>query len=60
MAKTVVHKTQHKKQKNKQHEPHKFEGDFVMCSGSVSKYCSKCDKRRVAHVSINPVISPIL
>ena len=56
---TTAHMTQHRKLKNKQHEPHqKTRGDF-RCPGRVSRSCSTCGTRRVAYVITNPVNSHI-
>ena len=56
---TTAHTTQHRKLKNKQHEPHqKTRGDF-RCSGRISRSCCTCGTRRVAYVITNPVNSLI-
>ena len=54
---TTAHTTQHRKLKNKQHEPHQKLGGDLRCSGRVSRSCSTCGTRRVAYVIINPVNS---
>ena len=49
--------TQHRKRKNKQHEPHQKTRGDLSCSGRVNRSCSTCGTRRVAHVITNPVNS---
>ena len=59
---TIIHKTQHRTLKTKQHEPNqkpKTRTD-LRCSGRVRRSCSICDIRRVAYVNSNPVTSLIL
>ena len=51
----TAHMTQHRKLKNKQHEPHKKTRGDVRCSGRVSRSCSTCSTRRVAYVITNPI-----
>ena len=45
---TTAHMTQHRKPKNKQHEPHQKTRSDLRCSGRVSRSCSTCGTRRVA------------
>ena len=45
---TIAHMTQHRKLKNKQHEPHQKTRRYLRCSGRVSRACSTCGTRRVA------------
>ena len=52
---TTAHMTQHRKLKNKQHEPHQKTWGDLRCSGRVSRSCSTCGTRRVAYVITNPV-----
>ena len=55
----IVHMTQYRKLKNKQHEPHqKLRGD-LRWSGRVSRSCSTSGISRVAYVITNPVNSLI-
>ena len=56
---TTAHTTQHRKLKNKQHEPHQKTRGVLRCSGRVSRSCSTCGTRRVAHVIKNSVNSLI-
>ena len=60
------HMTQHRKLVTKQNEPpsqkkktNKKTGDDLRCSGRVSRSCSLCDNRRVAHAISNPGNSSI-
>ena len=56
---TTAHMTQHRKLKNKQHEPHQKTRGDLRCSGRVSRSCSTCGTIRVAYVITNPVNSLI-
>ena len=56
---TTVHTTQHRKLKNKQHEPHQKTRGDLRCSGRLSRSCSTCGTCRVAYVITNPVNSLI-
>ena len=56
---STAHMTQHRKLKNKQHEPHQKTRGDIRFPGRVSRSCSTCGIRRVAHVITNPVNSLI-
>ena len=51
----TAHMKQHRKLKNKQHEPHQKTRGDLRCSGRVRRSCSTCGTRRVAYVIKNPV-----
>ena len=52
---TKAHMTQHRKLKNKQHEPHQKTMGDLKCSGRVRRSCSTFCTRRVAYVITNTV-----
>ena len=52
---TIVHMTQHRKLKNKQHKPHQKIGVISGAPERVSRSCSTCGTRRFAYVITNPV-----
>ena len=56
---TIVHMTQHRTRKNKEHEPHQKLGVMSGVPKGVSRSCSTCGTRRVAYVITNPVNSLI-
>ena len=57
---TIAHITQHRKLKNKQHEPHQKTTGDLRRSGRVNRSCSTCGTRRVAYVLTNSVNSHYL
>ena len=53
----IVHKTQHRKLKTKQHKPHQKLG-LISGTPQGHRSCCTCGTCRVAHVNTNPLNSP--